>query len=1420
VVATGVDTWAAKGNNDPIPAPKLANAPGGAQLSNDKPKAAGTAAAGTGTEASRDDHVHPGQDTPLSDDKPKPPGTAAAGTGTEASREDHVHPRPAGIAVDELSSAASGRLLPTLPSAGSRNNKIPKFDGDTLGWEEDAAGSDTPLSDDSPKPPASAAAAGTSAKASRGDHAHPRQTDISTAELSGFARGKLLPDLPSAGSRNNKIPKFDGDTLGWEEDAAGSSTPLSDATPKGPGTAAAGTGAKASRGDHVHPRQTAITEAELAAAASAKLLPALPDAGSRDNKIPKFNGDTLGWEVDAGGGGGGVSLSDATPEGPGTAAAGTGTKASRDDHVHPRQSAITTAEIGDHQITVAKLPSGAAAGKYLDGGGAWKTIPSGGGGGGTAVPLTATSFASQGLSTTVRNVVALDDVPDVFLAVVSATLSSVIYETTEIVLKSDLVAGHQIGIDTGTRNNRYVSLTSTTSQLQATVSSGSATLDLYSLTASGGDGTEVAAHTPAAGDTLLSGLDIAGTDYEIADAHVRREVAALELEDARTGWRISDVQRIGTAQSNQYHTVYDSRFARVAYAASATEVAWDVDTASWHTGQVDRPQGGWPDESTRSASPIRFLVEVPDGAPAVSLRISATAHYSLDATPLTTSGANPQVKNGRPGYIYYSTGTTTFGTATDPHFRLVALGSASGGHTIFNGLVPKRSVGEALFEADPFTAANKGKLWAINNAGDHVTLVDAPSGGGTTVAPHSPGPDDKKLYGLDIAGTDYEIADGAARQDAALNTGLLQDMTISQDPGDTVWANVDSDGSEGSIAHVTARSGQRRISVSTAAALTYTAPATTGGSVTALNPVIRLAAGLPPSRYRFQTASGNFLVSQIQLVGTDGTYDYYFAPDHGFVGEAKLQITSTGHHVGNTRFGGDVSAEGLLAAASEASAEQIEAIHAQLETFTGAEILHLYREAVTAAWKTTNIKLSTSAASGLISDPKVARFAYLTNATEPTSWDASTATWHTGSINRPNGGWPYENARSANPVWFLLEIAEDLPVSKFSLRSSRPYTIPLHPIENTEVVAHARLGYKYYASRSNVFGLATDGTVGVYATPGGDHLTEFTGILPQETVVEGLFNEPAHTNVMVAANRNKVVALNNDASNFELVDASSGGGGASLSDTNPQGPGTAAAGSGTKASRDDHVHPRQSAITTAELGGFVVTSAKIAGSAVTNAKIAQNAINTAVIADDAVTDAKLADNAVHGSIIKALGIGGGKFSAGAITNHDIANATISQAKLDAALQTKLDDLGTGTVEYSELGSFAVQGGAAATTLSVSDLPDWVAVNITYTLSGSNTGQTGFRIISKDDIESGFNLQVQGSGGGYIRLTEAGGVVVRQAFSIGFSNTRITFAEAVARGKQGAKGDPGVDATKWESITQAAYDALTTKDVDRVYFIVS
>ena len=74
-------------------------------------------------------------------------------------------------------------------------------------------------------------------------------------------------------------------------------------------------------------------------------------------------------------------------------------------------------------------------------------------------------------------------------------------------------------------------------------------------TGSGGGGTTVAAHTPAAGDDELAGVDIGGTDYEIVDREGRDRLHAVEqrvhpirevpqtwadISDTSAGWVVDD----------------------------------------------------------------------------------------------------------------------------------------------------------------------------------------------------------------------------------------------------------------------------------------------------------------------------------------------------------------------------------------------------------------------------------------------------------------------------------------------------------------------------------------------------------------------------------------------------------------------------------------------------------------------------------------------------------------------------------------------------------------------------------------------------------------------------------------------------------------------------------------------------------------
>ena len=157
-----------------------------------------------------------------------------------------------------LTAGQLARLLPALPAPGSRNDKIPKFSGDTLGWEEDASG--TPdgmvLYGSGSRPANNVGKVGDTflRRVSAGVVSLYEKTATSTWTYRYDLL--LLPTFPSTGSRDDKILRFDGDTLGWED----------------------------------------LSTTGISAAQIARLLPTLPAEGSRDDKIPKFNGDVLGWE--------------------------------------------------------------------------------------------------------------------------------------------------------------------------------------------------------------------------------------------------------------------------------------------------------------------------------------------------------------------------------------------------------------------------------------------------------------------------------------------------------------------------------------------------------------------------------------------------------------------------------------------------------------------------------------------------------------------------------------------------------------------------------------------------------------------------------------------------------------------------------------------------------------------------------------------------------------------------------------------------------------------------------------------------------------------------------------------------------------------------------------------------------------------
>ena len=160
-----------------------------------------------------------------------------------------------GLTTDQLA-----RLLPALPAPGSRDDKIVRFNGDVLGWEDLSAVSAADgkvIFGSTARPANNVGKVGDTFLRRNSASVISLYEKTATSTWTFRYDLLLLPTFPSTGSRDDKILRFDGNTLGWED----------------------------------------LSTTGISAAQIARLLPELPAEGSRDDKIPKFNGDVLGWET-------------------------------------------------------------------------------------------------------------------------------------------------------------------------------------------------------------------------------------------------------------------------------------------------------------------------------------------------------------------------------------------------------------------------------------------------------------------------------------------------------------------------------------------------------------------------------------------------------------------------------------------------------------------------------------------------------------------------------------------------------------------------------------------------------------------------------------------------------------------------------------------------------------------------------------------------------------------------------------------------------------------------------------------------------------------------------------------------------------------------------------------------------------------
>ena len=266
------------------------------------PKAAGTAAVGTGTTFARADHVHPAQTTVS--------GNAGSATKLATARTITVSGVTATGASFDGSGDATIAITAVPASIVSGLATVA-----TSGKYSDLSGLPTIYGPSSTTPKAAGTAAvGTGTTFARADHVHPAQTTVSgnagtatklksavTIGLSGVTATAQEFD----GSEDVTIPitavpasivsgLATVATSGKYSDLSGLPTIYgpSSTTPKAAGTAAVGTGTTFARADHVHPAQTTITgnagsATKLASAVNIKLSGGATGTGSFDG-----SGDT------------------------------------------------------------------------------------------------------------------------------------------------------------------------------------------------------------------------------------------------------------------------------------------------------------------------------------------------------------------------------------------------------------------------------------------------------------------------------------------------------------------------------------------------------------------------------------------------------------------------------------------------------------------------------------------------------------------------------------------------------------------------------------------------------------------------------------------------------------------------------------------------------------------------------------------------------------------------------------------------------------------------------------------------------------------------------------------------------------------------------------------------------------------------
>ena len=669
------------------------------------------------------------------------------------------------------------------------------------------------------------------------------------------------------------------------------------------------------------------------------------------------------------------------------------------------------------------------------------------------------------------------------------------------------------------------------------------------------------------------------------------------------------------------------------------------------------------------------------------------------------------------------------------------------------------------------TGGSTGQVLAKQSATDYDTqwVDQSGGGGGSTVAPHTPQAGDTELAGLTIGSTNYEIVDADARVDVELNKW---DLAFSN----TLTSDIK--------AGITANNWQQAGIDYGGIALFATAPTNqqlTGGSYTA-NTALTVA----DNRFlgvRFETTQNaehfrvhlNYegrdyylRISQLERQTVSSGTNFYALPALPTGTVVNVEETVDGAGSIRSRWNGDLNSDRVTSAIQSASAGDKTEIRSAIGA--GAGVGHLLDDmSVTVPPANTQWRaVNADGAEGGIA---------FTGLSNPSLSSAAAATYDA----------PTDIPSTTAVHFILIRIpaageADRYQVACTNFGGSNPLLLS----------QLTRLGvsgdWAYYVSSPH----STAGAVVRLNTTSDAHhvgTTKYSGTLATQSVLDSIAD---FTDAQITLAKTE-------------LEITGGGGGAALSNNTPQAPGNATGGTGTKASRDDHVHPRQTRITTTE------------------------------IQDNAVTNLKLNSNAV--------------------TNVKIANSTIAKAKLDAALITELGMIptqpapqnrvwgtgatggptwiaqtgggggaGTGALTFTQVGSAqtapTTTTPSTSGTIPVASLDDFFLVFISYVDTRTNPDAT--QIVSgwvnKSALTSGFRFQLQGNGSAAVILGVSGSNMSSRVVNAPSYNTVTVNAYNVtaARGPQGPQGPAGVKG--YTALTATQYAALNPPTAGELYLI--